>query len=437
MLQRRIRPRIQIRLRTRTRPRIRSAATSTVALALAAIAAAPGTAQAVGPRLVMLPGATMPLGLPGFGDIVADDAAHSVFLSSGAAGGGVEKVDYTGVVSATLNHERGADGMVLSADGKTLYVALITGDAVVAIDTATFTEKARYALPAHSCPTNLARTGPDVWIGYGCASESESESEPQSASGTVGVGAGVAVLATDAASPKVVLGKQDTKAGVRYSTAPILAAGESSVSGATPGELVVSQPGQIANDLTVYATTAGAAPSLTLIRSVRRGGGELADLAVSTASASASGTALGAASGVAPGTASGVASGTASDTASGAAAGTASGVAFAASGSQDTVDAFTTPGLAAAGQYQSGLGPDALALSADGTELAATTSIPESPVYVWRVGTAAPIGDYTLPLAGAPAPRGLAFSGDGSMLFLVTEPTSGLGAPTLQVLRLQ
>ncbi len=161
---------------------------------------------------------------------------------------------------------------------------------------------------------------------------------------------------------------------------------------------MVGQPGQNANDLATYTTTAGPNPSLTLVRSAPRSGGELTDLAVSPDA----------------------------------------GTAFAASGSQATVDAFTTSGLAAAGQYQTGLGPDALALSSDGTELAATTSIPESHVYVWRIGaSAAPLGDYSLPLAGAPAPRGLAFSGDGSMLFLVTDPTSGSGGPTLEVLRLQ
>ncbi|MBR7834794.1 hypothetical protein KDL01_16075 [Actinospica durhamensis] len=425
-------PRPAVRLAARTRPRIRSRAATAVALVLAAVAAT-GTAHAAGPRLVMLPGATMPLGLPGFGGIVADDAVRSVFVSSGPTGHSVAEIGYTGTVTATLEHENGASGMVLSPDGQTLYVALANADAVVAIDTAAFTEKARYPLPAHSCPTTLARTGPDVWIGYGCAGAAAA-----GAGGTSGVGAGVAVLATDAASPTVVLGKQDSKTPVRYAAAPILAAADSpatptaatspadtpdptvataqgstatalhpaattttatTATTPTPDRLVVGEPGQSANDLATYTTTAGPDPSLTLVSSApRSGGGELTDLAVSPDA----------------------------------------GTAFAASGSQATVDAFTTSGLADAGQYQTGLGPDALALSPDGTELAATTSIPESNVYVWRIGApAAPIGDYSLPLAGAPAPRGLAFSGDGSMLFLVTDPASGSGGPTLEVLRLQ
>lgn len=345
------------------------------ALALT-LAAFPGTAYAAG-RLTLIPSTHAPLGLPGFGTIVPYDAAQSVFVSSGSTGSTVEEVGDDGTLEGTVQHEYGADGMVLSADGATLYVALATGDAVAAIDTATFTEKARYPMPPHTCPTNLARTGPDVWIGYGCGG---------------GSNAGVGVLATDAASPKIALGKQNTKTDVHYAEAPLLAAADG-----PQGTLAVSQPYLSPTSLALYAAKAGAAPALTLLRSAPRSSSELADLALSPDA----------------------------------------GTVFAAAGSQATVDAYTASGLAGAGQYVTGLGPDAEAISPDGTQLAATTSIPDSHVYVWKLGTSTPVGDYWMPLTGAPAPRGLAFSGDGRILFLVTEPPSGNGGPTLVVLHIE
>ncbi|WP_034270343.1 YncE family protein [Actinospica robiniae] len=362
------------------------------ALALTALAAVPSTAHADDARMTIVPAArTPPLALPGFGAIVADDATRSVFVSSGGGGDGVEEVGYGGTVLGQLGHEPGADGLALSADGRTLYVALSRADAVAAIDTGTFTEKARFPLPPHrSCPTNLARTGPDVWIGYGC----------DHGAGTPDSG-GVAVLATDTAAPKVALpreisAQQRSAAETHYAAAPLVAA-----SGEAPGTLVVSEPYVNPTTATTYATSAGADPSLNVVRTTSLGGSELADLAASPDGATA----------------------------------------FAALGSQTTVDALSTASLAVAGQYATGLGPDAVAVSPDGTELAATAAIPGSHVYVWRLGDPAgaasgsgPAGDYGRPESGAPAPRGLAFSGDGRLLFFVTEPPSGQGGPTLTVL---
>lgn len=367
----------------------RAASVIAAAFALAVPAAIPATAHADGsPTATIVPSAqTRPLGLSGFGAIVADDATRSVFLSSGPGGDGVEEVGYDGAVIGTIGHEEGADGMALSADGSTLYVALATGDAVSAIDPGTLAEKARYPLPPHSCPTNLARIGPDVWIGYGCGH---------------GVG-GLAVLATDAASPRVILARQAPTSDARYSAAPIVAASMQS-----PGTLVVSQPSTNPTIVTTYTASAGAQPSLQLVATATLGGSELADLAVSPEGATV----------------------------------------FAASGSQTTADALSTATLARSAQYTTGLGPDAVAVSPDGTKIASTTAIPGSHVYVWRIDdgsgspssdrnarpSSRPEGDYGRPGSGAPAPRGLAFSGDGRLLFFVTEPPSGQGGPTLTVL---
>lgn len=347
--------------------------------------AAPGMAAAAHaaaepPRLALVPEARQRLDLPGFGAIVADQENRSVFVSSGAAGSSIEELGYGGVPVATLDGEQGADGMVLSEDGKTLYVALETADAVAAIDTATFDETARYPMPKHTCPTNLTRTGPDVWIGYGCEG---------------GRSGGVAVLPTDAASPEIVVSKQAAMLGAHYSAAPIVAGGSGSTGEAT-GVLVVSRPYQSPTRITTYATTAGPTPSLRLIRSALPAGSDLADLAVAP-----DGTTV-----------------------------------FAAAGSQTTVDALTTSELNGEGRYTTGLGPDAVAVSPDGTQVAATTAIPDSDVHVWRVGSAEPVGDFERPRLGAPAPRGLVYSGDGRLLFFVTNPPSGLGSPELTVIAL-
>lgn len=374
-------------------------------LTLGTAMAAPGMAVAAhaaaeSPRLTLVPEARQRLDLPGFGAIVADEATRSVFVSSGAAGGSIEEIGYGGTPLATLDREQGADGMVLSEDGRTLYVALESVDAVAAIDTATFEEKARYPMPAHTCPANLARTGPDVWIGYGCEG---------SGSG------GVAVLPTDAASPEIAVSKQAAMVDVHFSAAPIVAGATGSGatgSGATgsgasgsvatgsggeaTGVLVVSQPYQSPTRVTTYATTAGPTPSLKLIRSALPAGSDLADLAVAPDGTTA----------------------------------------FAAAGSQTTVDALATTDLTGAGQYTTGLGPDAVAVSPEGTRVAATAAIPDSDVYVWRVGSSEPVGVFTRARLGAPAPRGLAYSGDASLLFLVTNPPSGLGSPELTVIAL-
>lgn len=368
------------------------AAAVAAVLALTVLGAVPGTAHADGPRMTIVPSAhTAPLSLSGFGAIVADDATHSVFVSSGGSGDGVEEIGYDGTVLGTLGHEEGADGLALSADGRTLYVALAKADAVSVIDTATFTEQARYPMPRHSCPMNLARTGADVWIGYGCGGGA-------SASGEFGTG-GVAVLATDVSSPevvaaKVVSGARGVTAGARYSAAPIVAA-----SGQALGTVVVSRAYANPTTVSTYTTSSsGREPSLTLVHKATLSGSELADLAVSPDGATA----------------------------------------YAALGSQTAVEALAAATLAESGEYTTGLGPDAVAVSADGAEFASTTAIPGSHVYVWRAGDASgsgpAAGDYGRPESGAPAPRGLAFSGDGRLLFFVTEPPSGQGGPTLTVL---
>lgn len=121
---------------------------------------------ALAPQAQATGSGTLPL--PAFGAMVVDQAHKKVFVSGGAASNGIVVLDFSGRTVKTVNGQYGATGLVLSEDGKTLYAALASGDAISAIDTATLTESRRFSTGAQTCPTHLARTGTLVWFGYGC-----------------------------------------------------------------------------------------------------------------------------------------------------------------------------------------------------------------------------------------------------------------------------
>jgi YVTN family beta-propeller protein len=102
-------------------------------------------------------------------EVLVDDAHSHVFLTGGGSNGVVVR-DLAGTAVTIVADQPGAEGMALSPDGGTLYVALYNGDAVSAIDTVTLTEKARYATGAGTCPVSVAAVGTSVWFGYGCTS---------------------------------------------------------------------------------------------------------------------------------------------------------------------------------------------------------------------------------------------------------------------------
>jgi len=108
--------------------------------------------------------ASLPLG--GFYQIVADSAHGHLFLSEGASQNGILVTTLSGAVVKTITGETGAEGMALSPDGGTLYVALSGADAVSAISTATLTETARYPLGTGNTPLSVAVQSGKVWVGY-------------------------------------------------------------------------------------------------------------------------------------------------------------------------------------------------------------------------------------------------------------------------------
>lgn len=94
------------------------------------------------------------------------DADGKLFVSAGPSGSQIEVLSGAGKRIGQIAGEPGADGMVASADGKTLYVALNKASAISVIDTATMAETARYTVDA--CPAIVALAAGRLFYSYGC-----------------------------------------------------------------------------------------------------------------------------------------------------------------------------------------------------------------------------------------------------------------------------
>ncbi|MCX4575276.1 hypothetical protein OHB41_19210 [Streptomyces sp. NBC_01571] len=109
---------------------------------------------------------TAALPLSHYAHMMVDGAHQHLFFSQGAGTTGIVVTDLSGNPVTTIDDEQGADGLALSADGKTLYAALTDGDAIAAIDTATLTETGRVGTGTASTPVSVAVAGGKVWYGY-------------------------------------------------------------------------------------------------------------------------------------------------------------------------------------------------------------------------------------------------------------------------------
>ncbi|MCF2525763.1 hypothetical protein [Yinghuangia soli] len=302
------------------------------------------------------------------GDVVVDSANKRVYYSSGASANQVVSVGFDGRGKTVLDGQFGASGMVLSADGSTLYVALAAGDAISAIDTATLTERARYRLNAHSCPTHLVRTGTDVWFGYGCDAWSgeigrlDTSVEPAVAS--------YGHQAVDPAKPET-----DQR---RFERAPLLAEGGDGAA----ARIVASQPHISPVNVRLYRVEGG-----KLVEDGRenRGGSNLNDLAVA-----------------------------------------ADGRLFyTAAGSQSSVDAFTADReMRSSGAWPTGQSPNSVGTSPDGKWLAMgvrTAGPDKASVFLHAPDASRPPVSLRLPRGERLLERGLAWSEDGKALAIVTQ----------------
>ena len=135
---------------------------------LAALACA--LAGALG--ILVLPAATAnadtveSLPIKGFHQIVADSADDLLFLSEGSGTNSILVTDLAGDEVAAIMGQNGAEGMTLSPDGGTLYVALAGADAISAISTATLTQTALYPLDTGDKPEDVVVQDGSLWVSY-------------------------------------------------------------------------------------------------------------------------------------------------------------------------------------------------------------------------------------------------------------------------------
>ncbi|MGV9453049.1 WD40 repeat domain-containing protein [Streptomyces sp. NPDC003635] len=135
-------------------------------------------AAALGSVLLAIPGATpahaatgVSLPLYQLADMKVDGSHQKIFLSMPAGvDGRVVVTDYNGK-STWLGGLPGASGLALSPDNQTLYVAARDIDTIVAYDTATLAETARYHVGDGTAPLGVAVAGGKLWFGYGVSGD--------------------------------------------------------------------------------------------------------------------------------------------------------------------------------------------------------------------------------------------------------------------------
>ena len=98
---------------------------------------------------------------------MAVDAVHRRLYIADIVTSSVLVTDFDGRLLRTLKNKPGAADLALSRDSRTLYVALSGGDAIAAVDTGTYREKARYTTGDGTAPLRLALAGNTLWFSYG------------------------------------------------------------------------------------------------------------------------------------------------------------------------------------------------------------------------------------------------------------------------------
>jgi hypothetical protein len=112
------------------------------------------------------------LPLAGLYQLVADTARGRLFFSQGriqldgSGGDGIVVTNLSGQKASTIDGQEGIVGIALSANGGTLYAAVRSEHAVIAINTASLRTTATYRLPAADDPWNVAVQSGKVWVSY-------------------------------------------------------------------------------------------------------------------------------------------------------------------------------------------------------------------------------------------------------------------------------
>lgn len=141
---------------------MRSYRRSVIALAVLAVAGAAAPAHAADDPAYPV----VDLGFKSVADLAV--ANSKVYLTSGAAGQTLLVVSNTGEVLQRRDDLPGPTAVELSADRKTLYVALSRVNAVAALDAGSLREKSRIDMGGAACIGTSARTGRFLWFGHGC-----------------------------------------------------------------------------------------------------------------------------------------------------------------------------------------------------------------------------------------------------------------------------
>jgi hypothetical protein len=109
--------------------------------------------------------------LPGFGDVLVDEARGRIYISGGKGTNSVVVTDLDGGNQQTVGIGRGGGGMTLSPDGTKLYVALVDSDGIAIIDLATDAVD-WYYVGTHdgvpTCPRDVVWAAGQLWFGWGC-----------------------------------------------------------------------------------------------------------------------------------------------------------------------------------------------------------------------------------------------------------------------------
>jgi streptogramin lyase len=109
---------------------------------------------------------TVDLPFTSVADVVATNS--KVFVSGGRTSSSIAVTGPSGADPQLIGDLPGPTDLELNADGSVVFVALPNANEIVAIDTATLQETARFETGTGACPSSLAVTGATLWFGYGC-----------------------------------------------------------------------------------------------------------------------------------------------------------------------------------------------------------------------------------------------------------------------------
>lgn len=143
-------------MRLRGTTAARSAVTAAVVVVAGAGLSAP---MASAETSVPLPGQS-------YGDLLLDSAHHHLFVSGGPSSEVLTVTDDFGTRVKAIPGQPGANGMALSADGSTVYVAQSDADAISAVSTRTLQQTALYPTGSGTRPQDVVVAGGRLWFSY-------------------------------------------------------------------------------------------------------------------------------------------------------------------------------------------------------------------------------------------------------------------------------